>query len=73
MKVIQGKYKSETLGMVEAIWVDIGIGIANFNGTHYTFYSKNDFHPEEEKSTVFPKVTDFFNQPIKEMTITFKD
>jgi hypothetical protein len=81
VKVLKGIYKSATNGDCEAVWVEIshstGQGIADFNGTPYSFYSRSDFMEkiemvEKETSKVFPKVTDFFNQELSEMTIKFK-
>lgn len=81
VKVLKGVYKSATNGDLEAVWVEIslnnGQGIADFNGTSYCFYSRSDFVEkiemiEKENSKVFPKVTDFFNQELLEMTVKFK-
>lgn len=81
IKATKGIYKSATNGDCEAVWVEIngnsGMGTANFNGTAYNFYSKQDFVEkieliEKVESNVFPKVTDFFNQDLLEMTVKFK-
>ena len=85
MKVIKGKYRSASAGLVDAVLVQIDLSnytiVANLGGIAYTSIAMGDFIREfddfkEEKavpvSTVFPKVTDFFNQELLEMTIKFK-
>lgn len=80
-KVSKGVYRSATNGDCQSVWVEVnnvsGYGVADFNGTAYVFYTRSDFVEkcemvEKLESKVFPKVTDFFNQELLEMTVKFK-
>ena len=76
MIIKKGKYNSSTEGLVDAVMVTIGtsvMGIANLNGTPYSFYGDKDFIETKDGSIIFPKVTDHFAQELLEMTIRFKD
>lgn len=75
MKVLNGKYRSETKGMVNAVWVQLessAVGVADLGGFYYSFSNKGDFVEEVDRSSIFPKVTDHFGQELLEMTIKFK-
>lgn len=77
IKVLHGKYNSSTQGLLDAVWIEIdksGRGISNFSGTFYEFSNAKDFvnQKDDNESTVFPKVTDFFGQELLEMNIKFK-
>jgi hypothetical protein len=81
MKVLKGNYKSSTGALHKAVWLiteKAYVGVADFADTTYIFYSYADFiedkkEAEAEVSKIFPRVTDFFAQPLKEMTIVFKE
>jgi len=76
MELLIGKYKSETSGLVDAVWMKTstsGMGMADLNGTPYTFYAEREFIETAKESRFIPKITDYFSQELKQMTITFKE
>lgn len=78
MKILKGKYQSLSENRrLDAVGIELSsgsfIGIADFSGTAYTFYSRSELIDVElEQSKIFPKVTDYFGQELLEMTIKFK-